>query len=254
MSSPRALIIAAQRSGVDALRQCLAEGADVNPRERGGRTALFYCVAPFGPDMASVELLLSAGADINARTDDYENLIQACYAGVSSAIEAHSAKIFARRALKAGFKPLPSDLPSHGTPRLWRLERRLDELSSEELITVELSLCAQAAQRYSDAELIDVHGLDATLPTRLYTAVTLGRATSALDYELKIATARVFDRKLPRPTRMAFLAIHNLYHRHLHQDPTLSAALVISQALRAEPQDALRWDLLDDTILHTWGL
>src|SRR5689334_3674255 len=58
---------AAQAGSDDALSRLLAEGADVNARSTGGKTALMLAAARGRLD--AIGLLIERGADVNAATD-----------------------------------------------------------------------------------------------------------------------------------------------------------------------------------------
>ena len=64
----RALITAAERGDVAAIRKSLADGAGVNARDSAGRTALL--VATYANRVEGVRVLIAAGADVNAKYGD----------------------------------------------------------------------------------------------------------------------------------------------------------------------------------------
>jgi len=75
-----ALMTAALFAGADCVKLLLDAGADPNLRDSGGATALMWAV----PDVAKVNLLLAAGADVNARSTNLQRtplLIAASYPG-----------------------------------------------------------------------------------------------------------------------------------------------------------------------------
>jgi hypothetical protein len=100
----------------------IARGADVNQRDRDGRTPLFYaCGAP-----RLCRRLIQAGADVNARNHDLQSpLMEAVRLSNDACIQLM---------LKAGADPLARDqggrspldfiCPVHGTSRIKRLLRR----------------------------------------------------------------------------------------------------------------------------------
>lgn len=61
----RALIAAAERGDVAAVRKTLADGASVNARDSAGRTALL--VATHANRVEAARILIAAGADVNAK-------------------------------------------------------------------------------------------------------------------------------------------------------------------------------------------
>lgn len=87
--------------GHDALRRAIAEGADVEARDRAGQTPLHRAVSMFGGDRVAVELLLAAGADPTARTPEGRTVIETLRAGVSSALEAMEADEIEKRLREA---------------------------------------------------------------------------------------------------------------------------------------------------------
>lgn len=88
---------AAIERGHDALREALAEGGDVEARDRFGQTPLHRAVGMFGGDRVAVALLLEAGADPTARTAEGRTVVEVLRSGVSSALEAMEADEIEKR-------------------------------------------------------------------------------------------------------------------------------------------------------------
>ncbi len=61
------LVNAARSDDLDALRSLLAQGLNVNARQKDGTTALHW--AAYRDDLESADLLIQAGADVNAAND-----------------------------------------------------------------------------------------------------------------------------------------------------------------------------------------
>ena len=60
------------------VRACLAAGADVNARERGGHTPL-HLAACCNDNPAVIAALLEAGAEVNARDEDGDTPLHLAY-------------------------------------------------------------------------------------------------------------------------------------------------------------------------------
>lgn len=92
---------AAKAGDRDRLEALLAGGADVNARDRQGRTALFHVLAPYGGDPNLAMWLLSCGADVNARDHAGDSAIEYASDHTSSGTEAnmlaHVREAFERR-------------------------------------------------------------------------------------------------------------------------------------------------------------
>ena len=65
------MIAAAERGDLEAVRQLLVQGANLETRDGGGRTALI--AAAYGNHLAVAEVLLSAGADVNAQDNTQQS-------------------------------------------------------------------------------------------------------------------------------------------------------------------------------------
>ena len=75
-----ALINAAKRGNIEAVKSALADGADMNANDADGWTALHQS-AFYGPKEV-VELLITRGANLNAKEKDgWTPLDQAAYGG-----------------------------------------------------------------------------------------------------------------------------------------------------------------------------
>jgi len=101
------LIAAAKNSNVETLQSLLNENVDVNEARADGSTALFWAV--YLDDISKVSLLLSAGADVNLATDDYDisPLSLACANGNPAVVESLLAAGAApNRAKQTGETPL----------------------------------------------------------------------------------------------------------------------------------------------------
>ena len=61
---------AAETGNIDVVKQHLAAGTDVNAKDEDGYTPLHFAVANDDKELA--ELLIAAGADMNAKTDMFE--------------------------------------------------------------------------------------------------------------------------------------------------------------------------------------
>ena len=59
------ILNAAAKGNIDAIKQHLAAGTDVNSKDKLGRTSLHY--AAYGGHKKTVELLIAEGADVNAQ-------------------------------------------------------------------------------------------------------------------------------------------------------------------------------------------
>lgn len=79
----QALIIAAERNDVSAIRRLLAVGANVRDRDTQGRTALLAATAH--NHIESAKLLIEAGADVNAQDSKLDSPL--LLAGASGHIE-----------------------------------------------------------------------------------------------------------------------------------------------------------------------
>jgi ankyrin repeat protein len=64
----RALLQAAWKGNIEAVKQHLAAGADVNAKDKGGGTSLHF--SAYGGHKEIAELLIAKGADVNATNDD----------------------------------------------------------------------------------------------------------------------------------------------------------------------------------------
>ena len=64
----RALLDAAKKGNIETVKQHLADGADVNVKDKVGGTPLH--LAAFNGHKEIVELLIANGADVNAKSDD----------------------------------------------------------------------------------------------------------------------------------------------------------------------------------------
>ena len=64
----RTLIVAAARGDIEAVKQHLATGADVNAKNEVGGTPLHFAALEGRKEIA--ELLITKGADVNSRTRD----------------------------------------------------------------------------------------------------------------------------------------------------------------------------------------
>src|SRR5688572_23946176 len=67
------LIVAASKGNIERVRTLLDEGADINVKDRHGRTALKVAVAD--GNLAVVELLIARGAKVNDREKDGGSLL-----------------------------------------------------------------------------------------------------------------------------------------------------------------------------------
>jgi ankyrin repeat protein len=63
-----ALLSAAAKGDIDTMKSLLAEGVDVNERNKKGKTALM--LAAFNNRIEAVKFLLEKGADVNAKDED----------------------------------------------------------------------------------------------------------------------------------------------------------------------------------------
>lgn len=59
------LIDAIYRKDLGAIARLLEEGVDPNERDPHGRTPIMYAILSFEPALATIDLLLNSGADIN---------------------------------------------------------------------------------------------------------------------------------------------------------------------------------------------
>ena len=64
----RALLKAAERGNIEAVKQHLAAGTDVNAKTGSGRTPLHYAAREGHKEIT--DLLLANGADVNAKNDE----------------------------------------------------------------------------------------------------------------------------------------------------------------------------------------
>ena len=64
----RALIDASREGNIEAVKQHLAAGTDVNAKDNRGRTPLLW--AAFTDRMEIAELLIAKGADVNAKSKE----------------------------------------------------------------------------------------------------------------------------------------------------------------------------------------
>ena len=64
-------LLSASQDNVDALREFLAQGVDVDIRDENGRTALL--LATYHDAVKSAQLLIEAGADVNAMDDIHDS-------------------------------------------------------------------------------------------------------------------------------------------------------------------------------------
>lgn len=69
------LMFAADSGGVSAVNLLLAKGANVNARDSGGLTPLFYAVGALDRQMQIVDALIRAGADLQARSQSGETAL-----------------------------------------------------------------------------------------------------------------------------------------------------------------------------------
>jgi ankyrin repeat protein len=90
-----ALIAAAEAGDVESIRALLAQGADINGRDTGGRTPVM--AATHGRQVEAVRALLQAGADVDIRDNRLDNPF--LYAGAEGLLE------ILRLAIDAGADP-----------------------------------------------------------------------------------------------------------------------------------------------------
>ena len=76
-------LLSASQDNVDALREFLAQGVDVDIRDENGRTALL--LATYHDAVKSAQLLIEAGADVNAMDDIHDSPY--LYAGAEGRLE-----------------------------------------------------------------------------------------------------------------------------------------------------------------------
>ena len=66
------LVQQTRKNGLEAVKECLKNGADVNAKDDDGWTALIYAVrwSNVSSTKATVKMLIDAGADVNAISND----------------------------------------------------------------------------------------------------------------------------------------------------------------------------------------
>ena len=86
------ILVAAYEGNIEAVKQHLAAGTDVNAKDEDGFTPIYAAVAG-GGDKEIAELLIANGADVNAKLDDGETpLHRAAYEGHKEIVELLIAK------------------------------------------------------------------------------------------------------------------------------------------------------------------
>lgn len=81
------LMVAAKKGDLEAVRNLIQTGADVNARNQNGSTALTYALRNSGSSVQTINLLASAGADVNmADREGYTVLMRAAQAGDLDAV------------------------------------------------------------------------------------------------------------------------------------------------------------------------
>ena len=80
-ASERALLEAARKGNIEAVKQHLAAGTDVNAKVKSGSTPLHF--AALNGRKVIVELLIAKGADVNAKDEDGETPLDQAQAMIS---------------------------------------------------------------------------------------------------------------------------------------------------------------------------
>jgi ankyrin repeat protein len=91
---------AAYLQDLDAVKQCVEDGFDVNQKDNAGWTTLIWCIdmaatGQIGTAEAIVDYLIAHGAEINYTGQDYSNLVEFARSR-DMAVAEHLEKILAR--------------------------------------------------------------------------------------------------------------------------------------------------------------
>ena len=81
---------AARDGNIEAVRQHLAAGTDVDAEDKGGRTPLRYTALKGHKEIA--ELLIAKGADVNAKTNDGETPLDYAKGEIADLLRKHGGK------------------------------------------------------------------------------------------------------------------------------------------------------------------
>jgi ankyrin repeat protein len=84
------LLNAAEAGNIEAIKQHLATGTDVNAKDKYGGTPLHY--AAFHGHKETVELLIAEGADVNAKDEDGETPRDEAYGETFDLLRKHGGK------------------------------------------------------------------------------------------------------------------------------------------------------------------
>ena len=88
---------ACKKGDIEAVKQHLAAGADVNAKDGGGWTPLHYAAVVDHKEI--VELLLASSADVNAKIDDGKTPLDSADGEIADLLRKHGGKT--RKELKA---------------------------------------------------------------------------------------------------------------------------------------------------------
>ena len=215
----------------------------VDIRDAEGYTALAWLVRPFGGNATGVQMLIDAGADVNARSDAYESLVDLCFEGVCSGLERGLAEQNAARMVQAGFKRMATDMPSNELG-VAAVERRCVGMTEEEVEAAVSIACARAANLWalrftaSPMTFIDPElGRVPFDPYLLRKAIELpadsthAAAVVAAMSRQVAAAIRLPPEGLRGRLPFALFAVHNQFQRSFLGRKELPAALILAQAI-----------------------